>query len=145
VPSYLRVAPLTGTLGATDRHANFLNVSADSAGMREELEPLLTTLNVTVDVGGRVRDTVLLPIYTIIATTASAATSMWGLPQPDGRCVPREARSPEIAREHPCWINRDMHRPRSPSPQDHREICVPPPRRAKRGPARGRTRRASLT
>jgi len=145
VPSYLRVAPLTGTLGATDRHANFLNVSADSAGMWEELEPLLTTLNVTVDVGGRVRDTVLLPIYTIIATTASAATSMWGLPQPDGRCVPREARSPEIAREHPCWINRDMHRPRSPSPQDHREICVPPPRRAKRGPARGRTRRASLT
>mmetsp|Transcript_14774 Transcript_14774/g.42334 ORF Transcript_14774/g.42334 Transcript_14774/m.42334 type:complete len:1380 (+) Transcript_14774:56-4195(+) len=91
VPSYLRVAPLTGTLGATDRHANFLNVSADSAGMWEELEPLLTTLNVTVDVGGRVRDTVLLPIYTIIATTASAATSMWGLPQPDGRCVPREA------------------------------------------------------
>ena len=89
VPRWLQVSPASGVLSTVEeRRAHFLTVSVGSAGMREELEPLLATLNVTVEVGG-VRETVLLPIYTIIATTATAATSMWGLPGRDGRCVPR--------------------------------------------------------
>jgi hypothetical protein len=93
VPRWLSVSPLAGLISPDERSAAFVTITASSKGMPERLEPYAARLNVSVSTGAAI-DIVALPIYTIIAATASLATSMWGEPQHDGTCRPTQQTEP---------------------------------------------------
>lgn len=93
IPTYLTVTPLSGFISRDTRSAAFITIDATSEGMPESLEPYSATLNVSVRSASHV-DTLILPIYTMIATTSDAAKSMWGRLEPSGRCIPTMHKEP---------------------------------------------------